>query len=157
MGRLLAILWVRSGLRDVAQFAVRGPEASIGRDPDNTLVLDSPAVSAHHGRLTLAGGVWTLTDLDSINGSWVDGERLEGSLPLTPGSEVRIADVVLSFAPRDEWSDSPASEPVSAAPPALSGPLFLPVDDSVGPRRLLIGATVLVILGLVAYLLLVRR
>ncbi len=157
LGRLLAILWVRSGLRGVAQFAVRGADASIGRDGANDLVLDSPAVSAHHARLALAGGVWTLTDLGSVNGSWVDGERLAGTLPLAPGSEVRIADVVLAFAPRDEWSDSPMPAVPARAPQAPVGPLFLPSDDTAGPRRLLQVVIGVVILGLLAYLLLVRR
>lgn len=157
LGRLLAILWVRSGVRDVAQYAIRGPRASIGREPDNDLVIDSVAVSAHHATLALAHGVWTLTDLGSVNGSWVDGERVEGALPLAPGSEVRIADVVFSFAPRDEWQDSPVQRGPASAPAALSSPIFLPQDGSTGPRRLVVWAAVAGLCGLLAYLLLAPR
>jgi pSer/pThr/pTyr-binding forkhead associated (FHA) protein len=141
----------------VSQLAVRGPAATIGREPGNDLVLDSPIVSGRHARLTLANGVWTITDLGSINGTWVDGERVEESLQLAPGSEVRLGDVVLSFAPRDEWSDSPGVEENPSRLPVVPGPLFLPADDSAGSRRWLIGGVVLVILGIVAWLLLASR
>jgi transcriptional regulator with GAF, ATPase, and Fis domain len=40
------------------------------------LTLDDRKLSAHHARLTRNGGVWVLEDLNSTNGSWVDGERI---------------------------------------------------------------------------------
>ncbi len=155
VGRLLAILWVRSGLRDVAQIGVRGSRATIGRDPGNDVMLASPAVDACHAQLSLARGVWTLTDLGSANGTWVDRVRIEESLALAPGSEVRIADVVLNFAPRDEWSDSPIPPPPAA--PALTGPLFRPSEDASESPRLVIRAAVVLGVCLLAYLLLAVR
>ena len=50
-GRLLASFWVRSGLRDVTPIGVPGPRASIGRDPGNEVVLDSPVVDIRHAQL----------------------------------------------------------------------------------------------------------
>ena len=157
VGRLLAVLWVRDGLADATRFGVRGPHASIGRDPGNDLVLESQSVSARHAELSLAGGVWTLTDLGSINGTWVDGVRVVDSLDLSPGSEVRIAGVVLSFSPRDEWSDSPRPSASTAASPAPSGLLFLDTDDPAQAPRLLVRAAVVMLVCLVAYLLLAVR
>lgn len=157
LGRLLAILWVRSGLRDVAQIGVRGPRASIGRDAENDVVLDSPAVASRHAELLLARGVWTLTDLGSINGTWVDQVRVEDSLALAPGSEVRIADVVLSFAPRDEWSDSPLPPVSDASATTFSGPLFRPSDDATQSPQLMIRAAVVLGVCFLAYLLLAVR
>lgn len=156
-GRLLASLWVRSGLRDVTQIGVRGPRASIGRDAGNEVVLDSPAVDVRHAQLSLAGGVWTLTDLGSANGTWVDRVRVEQSLPLAPGSEVRIADVVLNFAPRDEWSDSPVQPPPNPTAAAFTGPLFQPSEDATQSPRLVIRAAVVLGVCLLAYLLLAVR
>ncbi len=158
LGRLLAILWVRGGLRDMAQLGVRGTSASIGRDPGNDVVLDAPAVAARHAELSLARGVWTLTDLDSTNGSWVDGVRVEGSLALAPGSEIQLGDVVLAFAPRDEWSDSPRQQATVAAVPASSRPLFLLPEETAGPSSRLLTRTAIVLgVCLLAYILLAAR
>ena len=157
LGRLLAILWVRNGLRGARQFEVRGLRVSIGRDPANDVVLDSPAVGSHHATLSLAGGVWTLANLDATNGTWVDGARIGDSMALAPGSEVRIAGVVLSFAPRDKWSDSLLPPRPDRPVLALSGPLFLPSEEAVPLRRPIARAAIVLIVCLLAYLLLAVR
>ena len=159
LGRLLAILWVRNGLRGVTRFEVRGLSVSIGRDPANDVVLDSPAVGTRHATLSLAGGVWTLANLEATNGTWVDGVRVEDSMALAPGSEVRLGGVVLSFAPRDKWSDSSPLPPrPERATPALFGPLFLPTDEAAAtPRLLIVRVAIVLIVCLLAYLLLAGR
>ncbi len=108
-GPLLAVLVVRSsGTRIAPHVALRLPTIRLGRDEHNGVVVPHQSVSADHAELRLRGGVWTLTDLGSLNGSWVDGEPVLGSLPLAPGSEIRLGDVVFAFGPRDRWEDSPA-------------------------------------------------
>src|SRR5438876_734619 len=47
-------------------------------------------------------GVWVLVDLDSTNGTFVDGERVKGEAPLAPGATVRFGDVQLVFEPTDD-------------------------------------------------------
>lgn len=157
LGRLLAILWVREGLHGATQFEVRGLSVSIGRGSANDVVLDSPAVGTRHATLSLAAGVWTLRNLEATNGTWVDGVRVEDSMPLAPGSEVRIAGVVLSFAPRDRWSDSPLLPSPDRPAPVLSGPLFLPPDETVQSRLPIARAAIVLIVCLLAYLLLAVR
>lgn len=160
MGRLLAILWVRRGLRQPSRFAVRSTTVSIGRDAGNDLVLDAASVSARHATLALAGGVWTLTDHGSMNGSRVDGEAVGESLPLAPGSEIRLGEVVLAFAPRDQWHDSPLpSAPADVPAPVshFSSPLFAPPEAAPGAATYLLRGAVVLLLGFVAYLLLAMR
>ncbi|MEO5824510.1 MAG: FHA domain-containing protein [Gemmatimonadales bacterium] len=107
LGALLAVLLVRSrGVVGSPHMAVRSPTLRIGRDPATGLRVDHPSVSAEHAELRLRGAVWTVTDLDSVNGTWVDGEPVLGALPLAPGSEIRLGEVVLAFNPRDRWEDS---------------------------------------------------
>jgi len=154
LGRLLANLWVRSGLRNVRRFEVRGLRVTIGSHPANHVVLDSPHVAARHAVLSLAGGVWSLASLEAVGDTWVDGVRVEESLALAPGSEVRVAGVVLSFAPRDRWSDSPVLPGSDRSVPALSGPLFLSPEETGQPRRPIVRAAVVLIVCLLAYLLL---
>ncbi len=49
----------------------------IGRDPSNDLVLNDPCVSNFHAEVFLAGGLWSIRDLNSGNGTFVDGVRVE--------------------------------------------------------------------------------
>lgn len=116
LGPLLAVLIMRRGRPGGGHFSVRQPLLRIGRDAKNELVLDAPSVSAAHAELRLRGGVWTLMDVGSMNGSWVDGEPVYGSAPLGPGSAIRLGDVELVFSPKDRWEDSPHGVRLEAAP-----------------------------------------
>src|SRR5438105_6276569 len=46
---------------------------TIGRAPDNMIVIDDPSVSGRHAQLQLAGEVYRLKDLESTNGTRVNG------------------------------------------------------------------------------------
>jgi pSer/pThr/pTyr-binding forkhead associated (FHA) protein len=46
---------------------------TIGRAPDNMIVIDDPSVSGRHAQLQLAGEVYRLRDLESTNGTRVNG------------------------------------------------------------------------------------
>jgi pSer/pThr/pTyr-binding forkhead associated (FHA) protein len=134
LGPLLAVLIMRRGRPGGGHFTVRQPLLRIGRDPKNELVLDVPSVSAAHAELRLRGGVWTLTDVGSMNGSWVDGEPVYGSAPLGPGSAIRLGDVELVFSPKDVWDDSPREGRLEAAPLEAT-PIEAPtVESVVAPR-----------------------
>ena len=47
---------------------------TIGRGPDNTIVVNDPSISTHHAQLLLEGDTYRLRDLDSTNGSRVNGK-----------------------------------------------------------------------------------
>ena len=52
-------------------------EVTIGRLPDNTVVIDNPAVSGHHARVTLEGDDYVIEDLRSKNGTYVNCQHVE--------------------------------------------------------------------------------
>lgn len=133
LGTLLAVLIMRRGRPGGGHIAVRQPTLRIGRDAGNDVILDAPSVSAAHAELRLRGGVWSLMDVGSLNGSWVDGEPVYGSAPLAPGSSVRFGDVEMVFSPQDRWEDSPRealreAAPIEATPieAASAEPIALP-------------------------------
>ena len=47
---------------------------TIGRGPDNSIVVNDPSISTHHAQLLLEGGTYRLKDLDSTNGTRVNGK-----------------------------------------------------------------------------------
>lgn len=66
-------------------------ELVIGRNPVCDIVLSGPAVSRRHARLSFRDGSWILQDLDSTNGTVVNG-ALVGRCKLEPGDRVIIGD-----------------------------------------------------------------
>jgi Protein of unknown function (DUF3662)/FHA domain len=75
-------------------FAVDGRPLTIGRAPDNGLVIFDGRVSRHHARLYGRRGALLLADLGSTNGSWVNDRRVE-EMPLGEGDRIRVGDTIL--------------------------------------------------------------
>src|SRR5437016_1509874 len=101
-GAPFASFLVRSGGLVGQRLSVRTPVVNIGRADYNDLVVPDPSVSTSHAKLQRREGVWVLLDLDSTNGTFVDGERVKGEAPLAPGATVRFGDVQLVFEPTDD-------------------------------------------------------
>lgn len=63
---------------------------TIGRDPNNDVVLDSPVVSRYHAQVERVGQRYRVRDLRSSNGSFVNDQRIEGEAWLLPDDTIRI-------------------------------------------------------------------
>jgi DNA-binding winged helix-turn-helix (wHTH) protein len=72
-------------------------ENIVGRDVDAAVRLDDPTVSRHHARILVAGAGVTVEDLESKNGSFLDGKRLRAARSLKSGSTVKFGSVLLTF------------------------------------------------------------
>jgi len=75
-------------------FSVDGRPLTIGRAPDNGLVLFDGRVSRHHARLYGRRGALLLADLGSTNGSWVNDRRVD-EMALGEGDQIRVGDTIL--------------------------------------------------------------
>jgi Protein of unknown function (DUF3662)/Inner membrane component of T3SS, cytoplasmic domain len=73
---------------------LEGRALTIGRAPDNGLVLRDGRASRHHARIDTRRGSLVLTDLGSTNGSWVNDRRVE-SVALGEGDRLRIGTTTL--------------------------------------------------------------
>ena len=62
----------------------------MGRSDDNDVTLDDVTVSRQHARFRRTEGVWQLVDLDSLNGTYVNRDRIDGPATLAGGDEVQI-------------------------------------------------------------------
>lgn len=98
----LASLVVRSGSLKGQRFSIRVPVVNLGRADYNDIVLSDTGVSASHAKIQRREGIWVLVDLESTNGTFVDGEQVQGEAPLAPGSVIRFGSVTVIFDPRDE-------------------------------------------------------
>lgn len=80
----------------------RDVEISIGRAADNAVCYGSQFVSSHHARLSLRDGVFSVSDLSSANGVYVNGERLDPNIPfeLSHGDVVVILGLLITVGDR---------------------------------------------------------
>jgi FHA domain len=94
-------------------------EVSIGRSPNNGLVIDNPAVSNRHARVFNKDQRLVLEDFGSLNGTFVNGQRVK-SVSLNPGDSVTIGKHTILVADSAELDGfavwSPNARPAAAAP-----------------------------------------
>jgi hypothetical protein len=76
-----------------AEYALLKDEVSIGRGEDNDVVIPHPSVSRAHARLVRRDGHYELMDLNSTNGSFVEGRKVQGAALLNDGSELKLGDI----------------------------------------------------------------
>jgi len=77
-------------------FQLHDGEIVVGRGEDVHLLLPNISVSRHHARLHVHGDEVRVEDLDSRNGTLVNGEALSGE-PLVSGDEIRVGKFILIF------------------------------------------------------------
>ncbi len=80
-----------------SKFELVEPETSIGRHPDCHIVVDAGAVSRFHAKVLRDGEKYTVVDLGSRNGTFLNGQSLSGSQVLREGDRIRISDIELVF------------------------------------------------------------
>jgi tetratricopeptide (TPR) repeat protein len=100
-------------------FPIHGTEVRIGRASHNELAIPEPSMSREHARLSVVEGGFSLTDLGSGNGTFVDGKRIERAR-LQFGQEVSFGSVGFRFAtppaaPLAQVAAAPAAAAAAAA------------------------------------------
>ena len=155
-------------------------EVAIGRQ-DGDLVVEDPEVSRRHAVLRRSGGSVVVEDLDSTNGTFVNGERIRSPITVGPGDQVRVGGTTLEIEPDLRADDTIVSTPPrpdqigSAEAVPSGGGLSQAHEDATQPlpsRRLesasrpprsnrkwlgLGAAALVVLLGVTAYVTLVDR
>jgi pSer/pThr/pTyr-binding forkhead associated (FHA) protein len=169
----LASLLVRSGAMKGRRLAVKVPVVNIGRADFNDIVISDPSVSTSHAKLQRRDDVWMLSDLGSTNGTFVEGERLSGEVPLGPGTTVKFGEVAVLFEPLDAnvpVRRSSGTQVVSATIPRAEGepaageqpeagarprrPIRAAAPKPSGPSPMLIALVLVVLAAAVAFFLL---
>jgi hypothetical protein len=92
-----AALVIRAGGgRAGESFPLGGDRMSIGRRPESDIFLDDVTVSRDHALLVRRGSEWFLDDCGSLNGTYVNRERIE-SHHLADGDELQVGKYKLAF------------------------------------------------------------
>jgi pSer/pThr/pTyr-binding forkhead associated (FHA) protein len=94
----------------------------LGREQAD-VVIDDPGVSRRHAVIRPVEDGLEIEDLDSLNGTWVNGRRIAGATRLAPGDRVTLGDSSFDVEPQGaRASPAPATPAAPAAPPAARPP-----------------------------------
>lgn len=124
-------LIVRRGPQPNQVYELTKDVITIGRDITNDITINDPEVSRHHAKLIRGGGGYTMEDLGSTNGTFVNGQRLMGARPLSPGDMVGLGEtvtlayestVMAGYAPTQQPLGGPSPAPGGYAPPSPYAP-----------------------------------
>lgn len=91
-----ALLLVRSGALAGARYLLDKDVTTVGRHPEADIFFDDVTVSRRHAEFTRSGATFEIVDQRSLNGTYVNGERVDRSA-LANGYELRIGKFRLSF------------------------------------------------------------
>src|SRR5262249_25017699 len=70
---------------------------TIGRSTSNHIFIDDPDTSRHHAEIRRRGAYYRLSDLGSVNGTWLNGRRITVPKDLEGGDQIKIGNVILRF------------------------------------------------------------
>ena len=91
-----AVLIVKRGPNAGSKFFIDSDATSIGRHPDSEIFLDDITVSRRHAEIRRRGEAFSLHDVGSLNGTYVNRERVEEA-SLRSGDEIQIGKFKLVF------------------------------------------------------------
>ncbi len=111
------------------------PELTVGRVQGNDIVLSKRNVSKQHARLTLKGDQAVVVDLNSTNGTWVNGRKINSPQSLKQGDKIYIADFIITLHPADRGSERASSAPRVSEPPPLPAKQPMPAQSSMPADR----------------------
>lgn len=116
-------------------FELSVERTTVGRVEDNTFQIGDASVSSHHAEVILQGPEILIKDLNSTNGSFINGEKISEAI-LKPGQILRFGQVELKI---DDGL------PVSAPPPASApgAPATAPAPASAAPKKQVEGTMVI--------------
>ena len=91
-----ALLVVKRGPNAGSRFLLDRDTTSAGRHPDSDIFLDDVTVSRRHAEFRREGGGYSVSDVGSLNGTYVNRDRID-SVGLNDGDEVQIGKYRLVF------------------------------------------------------------
>jgi Nif-specific regulatory protein len=104
----MAVLHAFAGPIKGSVFRLAAEDVTVGRSASNQLCIGDPSVSRQHCTIQPVDNRFSIRDLDSNNGTFVNGKRI-GEVTLKDGDKIRIGDTLLRFVEKEDMAPlSPA-------------------------------------------------
>jgi pSer/pThr/pTyr-binding forkhead associated (FHA) protein len=107
-------------------------KTTIGRVEDNTFQIAEPSVSSHHCEVLLRGTDVVVRDLNSTNGTFINGEKVTETV-IKPGQVLRLGQIEMRL--ETEGTPSSAAPTTAPATPPPSTPAKKPLDQTMVMQR----------------------
>ena len=108
----MSSIYLENGPQVGSSYPLTTGKTVVGRHPDCDVVVDVGAVSRKHAQFVEMNGQYYVEDLNSRNGTFVNGEIINGRQELKLGDRIQVCDITFRF-------DAPA-QPFTATTPNLS-------------------------------------
>ena len=103
--------------------SLEGTQISIGRSPECAIPIRDRYLSRKHAELIATNGIWLLRDLGSVNGTYLNGARVERDVPLKPGDRIRLGDTEIIFETPESNTDRFLAIADTAERPSIAIPI----------------------------------
>lgn len=114
------------------EIRIRGA-VTIGRSPSADVSIDDRTLSREHTRVYGENGRYFVRDLESKNGTYLNGTLIRQPEPLKPGDRIKVGPATFVFTPDPD--DLPAGRPAApASPPRPAAALPVPAAPAPRPR-----------------------
>lgn len=114
----MSSIYQENGPQTGSSYRLTPGKTVVGRHPDCDVVVDVGAVSRKHAQFLEVGGQYFVEDLNSRNGTFVNGEMINGRYELKLGDRIQVCDITFRF-------DMPSKEP-----PAMTAQPGVLIEDS---------------------------
>jgi pSer/pThr/pTyr-binding forkhead associated (FHA) protein len=121
---------MRAGPTPGKVFPVSGESFTIGREPGNGIVINDAEISRKHARMSLQGTTYSIEDLGSTNGTFVNGVRLTAPHALRPNEVIAFGEQISVVFEAVVVSD-PNATMLHAAKPSTPAPTPAPVSQPI--------------------------
>lgn len=105
-------LLISQGLEQGKRYLLDAAELRIGRDESCDICIQDIEASRKHCRISRQGDRYLITDLNSSNGTFVNGKRIE-NLPLASGDQIRIGSTEITFEQVADRAQAESQDPLS--------------------------------------------
>jgi len=112
----VASLFVIRGIDQGTRFELDEPAVCLGRDSSNRVQLHDTEVSRQHAEIVQVESTFTLSDLSSSNGTFVNGQRVERHR-LVSGDQIQVGSTLMLYTGPSEESEEELAEKVNIASP----------------------------------------
>lgn len=127
---------------DTRTYELTGDEAVLGRHPECAVQLESNMVSRRHARVFKKGERFYIEDLGSGNGTVVNGERIEGALPLSHEDRIKLGPIQFRFEEAVASMPTPVTRPEKVDTYLGSGRVPIEVATGEDDASMIMGSVV---------------
>lgn len=126
-------LFVIRGVDQGSRFELTEPTIRLGRDPSSSIPLHDTEVSRHHAEIRRIDGEYSISDLNSSNGTFINGQRIRQQ-QLTSGDQLQVGSTLMLYTGPAEESHEDLADIISISTPADRSHIVRSVTQQEGSK-----------------------